>query len=116
MKKSKTGAPDPLHVQKIFPEIVRQLGLERRAQEFSVLSLWEQVLAENLPPLFHQKTEAVKLKLVGDKRQLIVRVENASLASELMFHREKLQRLMNAFSPQTGITIEDIILRVGKVD
>jgi len=114
--RKKTEIADPKHLQTIFPEIVKQLGLERRVQEFSVLALWEKVLAENLPPLFHRKTEAVKLKLVGEKRQLVVRVENASLASELMFHREKLQRQINAFSPQTGITIDDIILRIGKVD
>ncbi len=106
---------DPQHLQSIFPELVKRLGLERRTQEFSVLSLWAVVLSEILSADLLEKTEAVKLKQVGQKRQLLVRVEDAALASELMFHRTALLSKINAYTPQTGLRIDEIVLRVGKV-
>ena len=91
----------------VLPVLVKQLNLEEKAKTLSVLSLWDHVV----PQTFFGRTAAVKLKIQGGKRQLVVRVDNPALAGELSFHLNAILAQLNAYAPQTGFSIDQIVLQ-----
>lgn len=96
-------------VSQVLPTVGRQLHLDQKVQEWSVLALWEQIVDS----AFQNTTRALKIQSMGGQKQLVVLVTNHALASELTFCLEEYRDRLNGFFPQTGLKIDKIKLRMG---
>lgn len=92
----------------ILPVVGERLNLPRKVQEFSVLSLWPQVVE----PVFQGRTQAMRIRRVDTKNHLLVRVDHSVVAAELTFHLQTVQNRLNAYAKETGIVIHHIEIRV----
>jgi hypothetical protein len=90
--------------------VVRNLGLDKKAREFGVLSVWKVVV----PEAYRESTKADSIYYKGKKAYLRIKVKHPTVASELGFELESLLEKMNGYSAQTGIHLEGIELRVGR--
>ncbi len=95
----------------IIPAVGKSFNLDRKVQEWTVCSLWEQVI----DPPFKGKTQATKIKATQTENQLLVMVQSAGVAAELQFFLEEYRDRLNRFAPQTEITIHKIQTRVGRL-
>lgn len=107
-KKGKIPTPAE-KLSSILPKLCEEIHFDDRVKEMSVLRLWEQLI----PEPFKTHTKAKALQRLGGKMVLMVSVQNAAMASELSFNLETFKTLMNDFSGETGILIDDIRVRVG---
>ncbi len=105
-RKKVSGMTQP--VSDILAVVGQTLNLDKKAQEWSVLSLWEQVV----DPQFKGKTKALRLKSFAQKKIMVIQAQNHSVAAELTFFAEDYRQRMNAFTPQTGITVSQIEVRI----
>lgn len=96
-------------IAQILPAVGRQMNLDKKVQEWSVLSLWEKII--DAP--FRGKTQALKIKSTGNRNSLLVKAANAAVAAELTFYLETYQNRINAFTPQTGLVIHRIEIYTG---
>lgn len=94
-------------VADIIPTVGQRMGLNEKVSEWSVLQLWDQVVA----PMFKETTQAIKLSKQGPQTKLHVRASNPTVAAQLMFSLEEYRQAINAFSPQTGIRVDRIEMR-----
>jgi hypothetical protein len=93
----------------LLQHVAQQMGLHEKAKEFGVLHVWKVVV----PKAFESQTRADSLYKKGNAYFLRVKVRTPSLASELAFELEDLLTKINAYTPQTGIHLAGIELRVG---
>ncbi len=101
----------PVSLANLLEAVSRELGLERKVQEYALLSLWREVV----PVSFRDSTQAVGLKTQGRESVLQVTASDGPTASALSFHLDVLRERLNAFYPQTGVTVTRITLGVGRV-
>lgn len=94
-------------VSQVLPVVGEQLNLTQKIQEWSVLTLWEQVIDS----VFQGKTQAVRLKKVGQNHTLLVNAANSVIATELSFFLEQYRERLNAYAPETGLFIHQITLQ-----
>lgn len=99
----------------VLPGLCQNLELDKKVNEMALLALWPRQMEILMGPEFLQNTRAIRLKKRGYQRILFVKVSNASLASALSFQLPVLKAALNGFSPQTGLTVDDIQLSVGTV-
>ncbi len=104
-KRSSTGIQS---VSVVLPAVGKKLNLDKKVQEWSLLSLWEQIIDEP----FKKTTRAVRVKPYHLQNILMIQVESATVAAELAFYLEKYQNKINAYFLQTGLEIHRIELRV----
>ncbi len=95
---------------RLLEVVAKQLGLDKKAQEFGVLSLWKVVV----PEAYRTSSEAASIYYKGKKAYLRIRVKHPTVATELGFEREALLKKINAYTAQTGIYLDGIELRVGR--
>lgn len=94
----------------LLQQVAQQMGLHEKAKEFGVLHVWKTIVPQALQA--HCRAESIYKK--GNAYFLRVKVNSPSLASELSFELESLLEKINAYTPQTGIHLAGIELRVGK--
>lgn len=94
-------------VSQVLPVVGEQLNLTQKVQEWSVLTLWEQII----DPIFHGKTQAVRLKKMGQNHTLLVKAANSVIATELGFYLEHYRERLNAYAQETGLHIHQITLQ-----
>lgn len=107
-KNKKRISTPVLPVSRVLASVGKSLNLDQKVQEWSVLSLWPQVVDEP----FRTTSRAVRIQRQGQQNQLLVQVDNASVAAELAFHLEDYLGKIADFAPQTGIVVHRIELRV----
>ena len=90
--------------------VAKNLGLDKKAQEFGLLSVWKVVV----PEIYKSSTKADSVYYKGKKAYLRIKVQHPTVASELGFELEDLRQKLNRYTPQTGIHLEGIELRVGR--
>jgi len=95
---------------RLLEQVAKQLGLDKKAQEFGVLSVWKVVV----PDAYRTSAKADSVYYKGHKAYLRVRVKHPTVATELGFELEELREKVNAYALQTGIHLEGIELRVGR--
>src|SRR6478609_2981060 len=100
----------------VIPAVYQNLDMDKKVNEFAVLSLWPQALTGVLGVDIAMQTQAVKLRQAAGKMVLHVKVSSAPMASEISFYTSTLLQTLNAYAPQTGIKIDRIELRVGAVN
>lgn len=93
----------------ILPAVGKALNLDKKIQEWAVLSLWAQVVDEP----FREKTRALKIRFSERRNHLLVWASNSAVAAELAFHLENYRQKLNAYGSQTGISIHRIDLHLG---
>lgn len=97
----------------VLPKVCQDLELDKKVNEMALLALWTRQVEVVVGKVAADNTRAVRLRKKGYQTVLSVKVTNASLASELGFHVPALKESLNAFSPQTGLSIDLIQLSVG---
>lgn len=107
-KKNKLPTPAE-KLSSILPKLCEEIHFDDRVKEMSLLRLWEQLV----PEPFKTHTSAKAVKKVGGKTVLMVHVRDAAMASELSFNLDQFKTMVNDFSGQTGIRLDDIRVRVG---
>ena len=98
------------HFNRLLEQVAQQLGLDKKIQEFGVLSVWKVVV----PDAYRTSTEADSIYYKGKKAYLRIRVKHPTVATELGFELETLLEKINAYAAQTGIYLDGIELRVGR--
>ena len=107
---------DTQKLSDILPALCDAMKLDETVQELSVLRLWPTVLSAVLDDdRFRAATRATRTLDQGGRKILIVKVENAVIAGELNFARETLLTAMNAYTPQTGLRLDEIRLHVASL-
>lgn len=101
-------AEEAQSVSAILPLVGRNLGLDRKVQEWSVLSLWDQVI----DPAFEGKTKALKIRVNGKQNRLVVGARHSAVATELTFFTETYRTRLNTYANQTGVEIHAIDIQV----
>ncbi len=99
----------------VLPQVCQNLQLDKKVNEMAFLSLWPSQVAGIAGKTAAEQTQAVRLRKQGYKTILAVKVSNAALATELSFHVPALKDALNAFKPQTGLSIDQIQLSVGSL-
>jgi hypothetical protein len=99
----------------VLPTLYRDLEMDKKVNEFAFLALWPQVVCAAVGMDIATQTQAIRLKKQGNRTILLAKVSCSALASELSFYTSTLQQALNAYAPQTGITIQRIQLSVGSV-
>lgn len=83
-------------VDKVMPDVLVRLGLERRLKEHSLMQMWETLLPSKLAqlsrPLF-----------IDSQHTLVISVSDASVAQELSLMRSKLLPQLSMLSKSLGI-------------
>ena len=97
-------------VSSLLGEVGRQLRLDDKVQEFSLIRLWPEVAG----PDFARQSEAVKVERRNGKARLQVLVFDAGVATNLGFALEGIREALNAYAPQTGVRLDAIDLRLGR--
>lgn len=97
-------------VADILPSFCESISLDDRIRDMAVLRLWPTLLPDER---FQAVSRAIMLKRVGNQTHLLVRVSDATAASELSFYREQIRHALNDFASQTGVRVDDIRLHVG---
>lgn len=105
-KKRNTGKVQSL--DKILPAVGRSLNLENKIREWSLLGLWEEIVAEQ----FKSRTKAFCIKSTSRGNRLQVYTAYPTVASELSFYCDFYKEQLNQYSSQTGIEIAYIDLHV----
>ncbi|MEM0951387.1 MAG: DciA family protein [Cyanobacteria bacterium P01_H01_bin.74] len=100
-------------LSEVLPKVCEAVALDKKVNELAFLALWPGQATKLIGEHAVQYTRAVRVYHKAGKNTLLVMVANASLASELSFFLPALQAGLNAFSPQTQITIDQIQLQVG---
>lgn len=99
----------------ILPQVCQNLKLDKKVNELALLALWPVQVAVLAGQVASQNTRAVRLIQQGYQTVLMVKVSNASLASELSFYVPALKTALNGYKAQTGLTIDQIKLSVGSL-
>lgn len=99
----------------VLPQVCDDLRLDQKVNELAFLALWTTQMPALLGQAAVSQSKPLYLKKQGKKRILWVKVAHAALAAELSFQLSAIQSALNAFSPQTGITIDQIQWLVGTV-
>jgi hypothetical protein len=100
----------------VLPVLYKDLKLDKKVNEFAFLALWPQAVTAVLGVEIAMQTQATRLRRQAGKTTLYAKVSSAALASELGFYTTALQKTLNAYAPQTGITIQRIQLQVGSLN
>lgn len=98
----------------ILPAISKELRLDEKAKEFSLLSVFDELLGQQFDGQFCGKARALRIQTKAGKRQLVVLTENGTVANELSFYTAQLLEQLNAFAAQTGIRLDAVQCRIGK--
>lgn len=112
-KKKQQRAGSLVSLGDVLPGLYQELEMDKKVNEFALLSLWPQVLTGILGSDIAMQTQAVKLKKTAGKTVLHIKVSSAPMASEISFYTKALQDALNAYTPQTGIKVDRLELRVG---
>jgi hypothetical protein len=99
----------------VLPGVCDGLQLDKKINELAVLALWPRQVEGICGKIAMENSKAVRLKKQGNRTLLMVKVQHATLASELAFHLSGLKDALNRFHPQTGITVDMIQLVVGSL-
>lgn len=99
----------------VLPKVCQNLDLDKKVNEMALLALWPKQVAGIAGQVAASNTKAVRLRKQGYQTILSVTVSNAALASELSFQIPALKEALNRFTPQTGLTVDQIKLNVGTV-
>jgi len=82
----------PLSLNSIIPEVLKEFGLEKKALNYSVITSWEEIVGAKIAAV----TKAEKL----ERAVLTVKVTNAVWRYELTLHSKGiLQRIAKEFGP-----------------
>ncbi len=112
MKKKHPHTSQPVHALKdVLPGLCRELALDEKVREMTVLSLWSQLVEEP----YRSQSKAVRLRQQGAQWILWVQVADAGMASDLSFQIPNLLLQFNQFAPQTGVRVDQIRLRIGSL-
>ena len=98
---------ETLSVSQILPEASRQMGLDRKAREWSICQLWERIAEP-----FRTMTYARQVTQQGDQNILKVEVFDSVTASGLQYQLPQLMKQLNQYAPQTGMTVDKIDIQV----
>jgi hypothetical protein len=93
----------------VLPVVGKHLNLDKKVQEWSLLSLWAQIVDEP----FRLKTRAFKIQRNARENILLIHASHPAVAAELSFYLEKYQNRLNGYAAETGLTVHRIELRVG---
>lgn len=99
----------------ILPALCQDLDLDKKVNELALMALWPKQVAGIAGQVAADHSKAVRLKKQGHQTTLLVRVSNAAMASELSFQVPAIKEALNKFSPQTGLTVDQIQLTVGSI-
>ncbi len=102
----------------VLPGLYKDLKMDLKINEFALLALWPTVLTAEMGPTAEiacEHTKAIKIRRQGNKITLLVKVAHAVLASELTFHTMPLLSALNAYTPQTGLKVDQIQWMVGSL-
>ena len=99
-------------ISDILPAMCESMALDTHVRDMAVLRLWPKLLPDER---FVAASQALSIRRVGAQHVLMVRVSDASLATELGFYRDAMREAINAFAPQTGLRIDDIRMHVGHI-
>jgi len=97
----------------ILPAVSETLGLKQKTAEFAILALWPVVLSRMGLETILNRSKAYKLSVQGGKTTLRVRVSDAACAGDCTFVMDTVREALNQFSPQTGIRVDKIQVRIG---
>lgn len=103
-KSRKRMSGEALPVSQILSAVGKNIHLDRKVQEWTVLALWDRVI----DPPFQGKTRATRLKRSRQQNELVVQASHAVVAADLTFFLEEYRIRLNAFAPQTGLEIHRI--------
>ncbi|MEB3206563.1 MAG: hypothetical protein VKK59_04360 [Vampirovibrionales bacterium] len=93
----------------LIDSVARDLGLESLAQKLAVLSLWPQIL-KHVAPEFIDVTQALGIIRRANGEQFIhVAATDAATATAMSFYGNAFRDALNAFAPQTGVTLVGIL-------
>ncbi|MBK8189752.1 MAG: DUF721 domain-containing protein [Vampirovibrionales bacterium] len=103
---TRRAASELTSLANVLPQVGESLGLERKAAELAMLALWRELT----PPPYRDRSRALKIIRQGEAQVLQVGVEDGATAGDLSFQLEAIRARLNAFSAQTGVTIDRIQL------
>lgn len=112
LKRQKEFSQPVFRLVDILPGLSRQLRLDEKAKEISVLSLVDHFLGSEFDGRFLGLAKASHMVFKNDKRVLLIDVKSGLVASELGFHTQALLAQINHYAPQTEITVHQIKLRI----
>jgi hypothetical protein len=99
----------PQAMSGLIDTVARDLGLESLAQKLAVLSLWPQILKQ-VAPEFIEVTQALRIVRKPNGEQFIqVAAIDAATATAMSFYGHAFRDALNAFAPQTGVTLLGIL-------
>lgn len=98
----------PATIGAVLPAVGKQLHLDDKVREWSVLSLWSRIVDER----FAGKTAARGIKRIGGRNILQVAVRGSAVATELGFSLEDYLECYRRYQPQTGLVLHAIELLV----
>ena len=112
LKRQKEFSQPVFRMVDVLPALSRQLRLDEKAKEISVMSLVDHFLSSEFDGRFSGLAKASHMVFKNDKRALIIDVKSGLVASELGFYVPSLLQQINHYAPQTEITVHQIKLRI----
>jgi hypothetical protein len=108
----RSAAPvDVLRLADILPEVASLMQLDQTVARLAVTALWPEVMQRL--NLAHLHSQATRLTRQGTQTLLWVRVPSAPGAALLGLQLPQVRAELNKYTPQTGVSIDAIRLRVG---
>jgi hypothetical protein len=98
-------------VAQILSQVTENLAIDQKVHELALLALWPQVVEDSL----RDRTKAVRIVQEAGRHILWVRVKDAVTAGELSFQTETIREKLNQYSPQTGLSLHGIRLKIGSL-
>jgi hypothetical protein len=92
---------------RIIQRVAEALKLDSKAGEYAMLQVFDVIL----PSRYKGQAKANRIFYKGRNAILEVHVASPLMAQELSFERTSLLERMNTYSPQTGIALQDLIIR-----
>jgi hypothetical protein len=94
-------------LNRIIQRVAEALRLDSKAAEYAMLQVFEVVIPEQ----YKGKAKANRIYYKGKQAVLEVHVASPLIAQELGFERMTLLERMNTYSAQTGIRLNELIIR-----
>ncbi|MEB3286466.1 MAG: DciA family protein [Vampirovibrionales bacterium] len=96
----------------VLPELSRQLRLDDKAKEVSVIALANHFLKTDFDGRFSVAAKASHIVQKRNQKTLVIAVRNGLIASELNFYKEALLTQLNHYSAQTEIQLHGLSVKV----
>jgi len=108
IRRKKEGNKPVQNLSSVLPALQHALGLDEKVKQLALLSVWTAIVA----PRFREVTRPLMVKTEGHRRILVVAVAHGAIGTELSFMTTELKAKLNTYTPQTGLSVDDIRFQV----